>query len=617
MPRSIRIGNAQAFWGDRGDAAAELLALEPDLDFLTLDYLAEVSMSILAMQRERDHQLGYARDFVDVVRTLAPYWSAGGRCRLIANAGGLNPRGCAEACRAAIEDAGCRPLRIGIVTGDDVLDIVRAAFSECAADNFQNLDTGASLSDSVHRLVTANAYLGAAPITQALSEGADIVITGRVADPSLVVAACIHHFGWTDADLDRLAGATVAGHLVECGTQVTGGISTDWLAIPDATHIGFPIVDVAEDGSCVVSKPRRTGGCVTEWTVKEQLVYEIGDPKNYLSPDVTVSFSSLRVEELTTDRVRVSGALGKPPTQKYKVSATLRDGFRSAGTLTIVGRDAAQKARRCGELVLQRIRDAGFELRDSVIECLGSGACADGVLGSPGPADPSAFNEIVLRVAVEADSKEAVERFSRELMPLITAGPQGTTGYAEGRPRVHPMIRYWPCLIARDAVNTNVEIISTAGTELTSDPQLIRADPMAPAPGIDAAGKSHIRTGASTDGSQGHRSVDIDTKVSLTHLHDIALARSGDKGTGANIGVIARSAEVWEFLQHWLTAERVSEFLSPLGFERVERDELSNLGALNFVVHGVLRQALRTDAQGKTLGQLLLEMPLPDDTRVQ
>ena len=250
-PKPVRIGNAQAFWGDRTDAAAEMLAREPGLDYLTLDYLAEVSMSILAMQRERDPGAGYAREFVEVVRSLVPYWTSGGRCRLIANAGGLNPQGCADGCRTVLTEAGCRPLKIGVVTGDDVSELLSAA--NASSSDFQNLDTHAKLTEVRDRLVTANAYLGARPIVEALAGGADIIITGRVADPSLVVAPCIHHFGWNENELDRLAGATVAGHLIECGTQATGGISTDWLDLPDAAHIGFPIVDVSDDGSCVVT----------------------------------------------------------------------------------------------------------------------------------------------------------------------------------------------------------------------------------------------------------------------------------------------------------------------------------------------------------------------------
>jgi hypothetical protein len=597
MMRSVRIGNAQAFWGDRSDAAAEMLAREPDLDYLTLDYLAEVSMSILASQRERDPAAGFAQDFITVVGSLAPYWSDGGRCRLITNAGGLNPRGCAEACIAALERAGCRSLRIGVVTGDDVLEIVRVAAGDSSSLEFSNLDTGAMVNEVHNRLVTANAYLGASPIAEALADGADIVITGRVADPSLVVAAAIHHFGWSENELVCVAGATVAGHLIECGTQVTGGISTDWLDVPTNAPIGFPIVEVAEDGSCVVTKPRGTGGRVTAMTVKEQLVYEIGDPENYLSPDVTVSFISLVVDDLGNDRVQVSGAIGKRRPATYKVSATYRDGFRSAGTLTIIGRNAATKARRVGELLLGRIREAGFELRDCVIECLGSRVgLYDAV-----PLPSEGFEETVLRVAVESDSRDAVEHFTRELMPFITAGPQGTTGYAEGRPRVHPVFRYWPCLIARDAVVPHVEILSSAKSSAAASPVTVDAKVALDATSVPTSLAEQTTTAYSVDFRD------------PTHLYDIACARSGDKGSSANIGVIVRDGDWWEFLRTWLSADLVAAYFAPGGIESVDRFELPNLGALNFVLRGALRRSLKTDAQGKAMGQLLLELPLPED----
>jgi hypothetical protein len=594
ISKTVRIGNAQAFWGDRTDAAAEMLAQEPGLNYLTLDYLAEVSMSILVMQRERDPSAGYARDFVEVVRSLVPYWNSGGRCRVIANAGGLNPQGCAEACRAVLAQAGCRPLKIGVVTGDDVLALVRAA--NASSSDFQNLDTHAKLHEVRDRLVTANAYLGAWPIVEALAGRADIVITGRVADPSLVVAPCIHHFGWNENELNRLAGATVAGHLIECGTQVTGGISTDWLDVPDAAHIGFPIVEVSDDGSCIVTKPSGTGGRVTEMTVKEQLVYEIGDPDNYLSPDVTVSFLKLTVEDLGNDRVRVSGATGKPRPDTLKVSATFRDGFRAAGTLTIIGRDARAKARRVGAFVFQRVRDAGFTLRDTIIETISSVVSSD-QKDSP---HPEGIEESILRVAVEADEREAVERFSRELMPYITAGPQGTTGYAEGRPRVHQVVRYWPSLISHGAVAPQVKILSSVVGASKSPPAA------APASMAGSAKQGPAPSGHSQLASAG-------AARKPTHLYDIAVARSGDKGTSANIGVIVRRHDWWEFLEKWLTADAVATYFEPMGIESVERFDLPGLGALNFVIHGALRRTLRTDAQGKALGQILLEMPLPED----
>jgi hypothetical protein len=588
MASPVKIGNAQAFWGDRGDAAAELLAREPGLDYLTLDYLAEVSMSILALQREREPAAGYARDFVDVLRSLAPYWQSGSKCRVIANAGGLNPRGCAEACAAALRDAGCRSMKIGIVSGDDVLDVIRGMPNGTTrADRFQNLDTGRPSADMLPRLVTANAYFGAAPIVEALRQGAEIVITGRVADPSLVVAPCVHEFGWLWDDVDRLAGATVAGHLIECGTQVTGGISTDWLEIEDAGNISFPIVEVSADGSCVVTKPQGTGGRVNELTVKEQLVYEIGDPARYLSPDVAVSFLSLKVEDPGNDRVRVSGARGSPAPATYKVSATYRDGYRGAGTLTICGRNAVAKARRAGEIVLQRVRDAGHDLRDAVVECLGSGDCVAGVsIGGP-PSD--ALRETVLRIAVEADSRDAVECFARELMPLITSGPQGTTGYAEGRPHVRPVFRFWPCVIEREAVQPVVELIeSQMGTS-----------PSAATAGLPrTARRCSVTDAVSVRDTVGAR------------LGDIACARSGDKGINANVGVVARTAGHYPIICEQITAERVVEFFRPLGATGVERFELPTLSALNFIVHGVLSRGLRTDAQGKTLGQTLLELPI-------
>jgi len=290
----IRVGNAQAFWGDRPSAAWELIAQEPDLDYLTMDYLAEVSMSILASQRERDPKLGYARDFVQVVSGLAEYWASGGRCRLIANAGGLNPMACAQACIEALEKAGCRSMKIGVVTGDDVLGALMA--TDLGVEVFSNLDSAAPLLEVRDRLVTANAYMGCEGIVEALRAGADIVITGRVADPSMVVAPCVFEFGWEQNDWNRLAGATVAGHLLECGTHVTGGIFTDWLDVPDPTHLGFPIAEISSDGSCTITKSKDSGGCVTPETVREQLIYEIGDPQNYLSPDCSVSFLGLDVK---------------------------------------------------------------------------------------------------------------------------------------------------------------------------------------------------------------------------------------------------------------------------------------------------------------------------------
>jgi Acyclic terpene utilisation family protein AtuA len=454
MTGVLRIGNAGAFWGDRIGAAAELAKLQPDLDYITLDYLAEVSMSILARQRERNPDAGYAGDFIEVVRTLSPILcrESGRRLRIVTNAGGLNPRACAEACRGILSQAGCHSMRIGIVSGDDVLGQLKNG--EGSSDGFVNLETGQPVDTILNSLVTANAYLGAEAILEVLRQGADIVITGRVADPSLTVGPCVHHFGWSLRDFDRLAGATVAGHLIECGTQVTGGISTHWLEVPDPANVGYPVAEVDTDGSCVITKPANTGGRVELRTVKEQLLYEIGDPDNYISPDAVVSFLALSVTETGPDRVRISGARGGPPTGTYKVSATYRAGYRASGTLTVFGRDAVSKARRCAHVVEQRLRQSGYEPQQWHSECLGTGDVVPGVF-----AGGTHGLETVLRLSVADERREVVDRFTRELMPLITCGPQGITGYAEGRPRVHEVVGYWPCLIDRRSVIPRTEIL--------------------------------------------------------------------------------------------------------------------------------------------------------------
>ncbi len=444
MHRPLKVANACAFWGDQPEAAARLVAAEPTLDFLTLDYLAEVSLSIMAIQRAKDPTAGYARDFVDVLRSLVPFYQAGGETRIVTNAGGLAPAVCATACREILRAAKLSHLKIAVVTGDDVL----SALKETSAA-FANLETAAPRSSISDRLVTASAYLGAGPIADALRAGADIVITGRVADPSLTVGPCLAHFGWQTADFDRIAGATVAGHLIECGTQVCGGFSTDWLDLPLPQDIGFPIAEISVDGSCVITKPAFTGGAVTVPTVKEQLLYEIGDPGNYLSPDATVSFLTLQVEATGENRVRISGATGRAPPPSYKVSATYRDGFKAHGQLTIFGNDAVKKARHAGVALLTRLRDAGCVYRETLVECLGTGASVRGIASR---VSDTHLVETVLRVSVAADTKDPVERFTKEIAPVVTAGPQGVTGYATGRPKVLPIFGYWPCLIDREQV---------------------------------------------------------------------------------------------------------------------------------------------------------------------
>jgi len=454
MADVLRIGNAQGFWGDDVDAPARLVSQAPELDYLTLDYLAEVTLSIMAIQRSRDPNMGYARDFPYVVKSLAPYWKEGHPVKVVANAGGLNPRACAQACIEALRDAGVTDKTVALVTSDDVLETLKAMAA--AGEPFTNMDTGEPIQPIVDQLVTANAYFGARPVVEALEQGADIVITGRIADPCMALAPCVHHFGWSWDDLDPLAQGIVAGHILECGAQVTGGLATDWLDIPDPANIGFPITEVREDGSFIVTKPENTGGIVNEFTVKEQLLYEMGNPGDYMSPDVRVDLLNMSVTEVEKDRVELKGAKGSPPPADFKVSATYRDGYRASGQLTIFGRNAVEKAKRSGQIILDRLKRAGYEYDQSNIECLGANACAPGVL------EQADILETVLRISVADQDKDAVERFSKEIAPLVCSGAQGTTGYAGGRPRVQPIFGFWPCLISAERVRPVVEIVEAS-----------------------------------------------------------------------------------------------------------------------------------------------------------
>jgi hypothetical protein len=453
MAKVLKIGNAQAFWGDRNEAAAELLQQEPELDFLTLDYLSEVSLSIMAVQREKDASAGYAKDFLDVVTSLIPFWNKGARVKVITNAGGLDPLGCAGAIVKLLKGNVRRALKVCCITGDSVLDTIRA---DPANPSYSNLDTGKPISTIMDRLTTANAYLGAKAIAEALHEGADIIVTGRIADPSMVVAPCVAAFGWHWEEYDKLAQATVAGHLIECGTQVTGGISDGWMHLKDHASIGFPIVEVDADGGFVVTKGKGSSGAVTIDSVKEQLLYEIGDPAAYLSPDVSLSMLSLALKEEAPNRIRVSGAVGKAPPRTLKVSGTYKDGFKAEGSLVIYGRDCRAKAKICGEVILERMKKAGFVPDRSLIECLG---CGDVVPGIPSSANSL---ECVLRVCVADHRREALEYFSKQFAPLVTAGPPGTTGYTTGRPAIRPVFGYWPCLIEASLVSPQLTLMEIA-----------------------------------------------------------------------------------------------------------------------------------------------------------
>jgi hypothetical protein len=449
--KRVRIGNGCGFWGDNLDAPI-LLAQHGRLDYLTLEYLAELTMSILALQKQRNPQAGYATDFLDVLQRLIPILKSQPNLKVITNAGGMNPHGCASRARALLDEAGLKERIVATVSGDDLFPQIDTllASSGCLA----NLDTGEPLSTVRSRLVSANAYLGSAPIVQALESGASLVITGRVADACLTVAPAVHEFGWRWDDWDRLAAATVAGHLIECGAQATGGLWCNWQELQDLANVGYPLVEMEADGAFDITKPPGSGGAVNRETVAEQLLYEVGDPAAYLTPDVSADFTSLSLKETAADVVRVEQVRGKPTTDTYKASIAYRDGFTASGTLVLAGPEAVRKAHFCGEILLERLRRAGVKPEHHHIECLGAGDCVPGV--TPAIGDPP---EVVLRVAVRDSRRAVVERFTKELAPLVTSGPPGVTGYTTGRPTAREVFAYWPALVSKHLVTPEVQVV--------------------------------------------------------------------------------------------------------------------------------------------------------------
>jgi hypothetical protein len=454
--RRVRIGNGCGFWGDNVDAPV-VLAEHGQLDYLTLEYLAELTMSILALQRQRDPGAGFAADFLDVLERLGPILRAQPGLKIVTNAGGMNPAACADRARASLENAHLADRRIAIVSGDDLMPRLDEVLAQGHA--LSHLDTGEPLATVRDRVVSANAYLGSPPIAEALHLGAAIVITGRVADASLTLGPAAYEHRWAWDDWDRLAAGSVAGHLIECGAQVTGGLWCGWRDIADYAGIGYPIAEMEANGDFTITKPPGTGGRVNRETVAEQLLYEVGDPAAYLTPDVTADFTSVTLSETGDDVVRVTGARGRPAPDSYKVSIAYRDGWAAAGTLVVAGPEAARKGRLCGAIVLERLRRAGVVPEHSHVETLGAGACLPGA--AKDPCDPP---EVVLRLAIRDHRRSVVERFSKELAPLVTSGPPGATGYTTGRPQLREVLAYWPALIARKAVPPRVHLLGKGDT---------------------------------------------------------------------------------------------------------------------------------------------------------
>jgi len=579
----VRIGGASGFWGDSMLGAPQLVN-SGQIDYLVFDYLAETTMAILAAARSKKPELGYATDFVDIaMKAVLPEVMRRG-IKVVANAGGINPQGCADALKALADSLGLAP-RIAVVLGDDI----SAQMPRLREQGTRDMFTGEALPE---KIISANAYLGAFPIAQALSMGADIVITGRGVDSAATLGPLIHEFGWTPDDLDALAGGSLAGHIVECGCQATGGLHTDWERVEDWAHMGYPIIECHADGSFEVTKPAGTGGLMARAAVAEQLLYEVGDPGAYLLPDVVCDFRAVVIHQVAPDRVRVSGAQGRPPTDSYKVSATQLDGYRCAGTMVIIGIDAAAKARRTGEAVIARTR--GILQSLGMPDYTSANVTLFGAETLYGPhARTSASREVMVRISVTHPMKQALEIFAREIAPSGTSWSPGTTGPSAGRPSASPNIKPLSLLVKKSDVSVQVVVdgqsmpaVIPTGTGHAAPPA-----PQAPATWVDPVGAK--------------------VEVPLVRL---AWARSGDKGDISNIGIIARDPAWMPLIWARLTPEVVKTYFAHLVKGEVQRFYLPGIQAMNITMNDALDgggpASNRMDPLGKGMGQMLLDLPI-------
>lgn len=453
MKQQIRVAAGQGFWGDLLEAPIRQVEGGP-IDYLMLDYLAEVTMSILQKQKTRDPNAGYAKDFVPLMRRILPA-CVERDIKVTANAGGVNVKGCATAVLEVARDLGLGgELRIGIVTGDDIMSRLDDLLSR--GIELRNMDTDEPLSLVRDRIQSANAYLGAGPMVEALDKGAQIVITGRATDTGLTLAPLMHEFGWQSSDWNKMAAGTIAGHIIECGAQASGGnCQFEWESIPDLANVGFPIAEASPDGSFVITKHERTGGRVNVQSIKEQLVYEMGDPHEYITPDCVADFTTIRLAGDGANRVRVYGIEGRPATDSLKVSISYSAGFKAVGTLVYAWPDAYAKAQAADRILRSRLERLGLQFDQLLTEFVGVNATH----GRLAPSPQSDIAEVQLRVGVRSSDKSAVERFTKELAPLILTGPPAVTGFAGGRPKVEEIVAYWPALIPKTEITPIVEVL--------------------------------------------------------------------------------------------------------------------------------------------------------------
>ncbi len=593
MAKVVKIGGAGGFLGDSSVSTPQLLRAG-GLHYIILDYLAEATMAALGRMKSANPSEGYARDFTEWVwkDNLRDLKAQG--VKIVTNAGGVNPRACRDRMEVLAREAGL-DFKIAIVEGDDLTP----RLDELAKSGATEMFTGAAFPDPA-KVFTANAYLGARPIAAALAAGADMVITGRVVDSALTLGPLMHEFGWTDGDVDQLSAGSLAGHVIECDAQATGGLFTDWEDVPDWAHIGYPIIECHADGDFVVTKPPGTGGLVSPAAVAEQILYEVGDPQAYALPDVVCDFSQVRVEAVGEHRVRVTGAKGFPASGKYKVCVTFNDGARFLGAMPVVGRDAARKAKRQAEAVIERVgemlRDRNLPpFRDTRIELLG----AESSYGANARAEAQATREVVARIGAEHDDPAALQLMMREFASPTTSMSVGSTGWFGGQPTISPVSRVFSILLPREEIPATVDVAGRQFQVGAEEPDQPFSPDMIVRPAVDTAEAE-------------------DTPMARVELIKLAWARSGDKGDAFNIGVIARRPELLPWLRRALTEERVQTFFAH-EFEgaqspQVIRYEVPGLNALNFhciqSLGGGQFASLRLDPLAKGKAQQLLDMEI-------
>ncbi|MDA3954211.1 MAG: DUF1446 domain-containing protein [Bacteroidales bacterium] len=600
MKTKIRIGNAGGFWGDDLNAFNRQL-IGGELDYIVADYLAEITMSILRKQNIKNPELGYVTDFVDQILDNAEL-IVEKNVKIISNAGGINPYECAKKIIQGLHEKNIN-LKICIVDGDNIYDKIDEFYPKLTS--FKNLETKEDFKNIKELVESANVYLGLLPIVKALENGADIIIAGRITDTTLTMAPAFFEFGWKINDWNKIATSLIAGHIIECGAQASGGNYTDWHKVKKWDNFGYPIINMFNDGTFEVTKHEGTGGLINTDVVKEQLLYEMGDPCNYISPDVVVDFTTIQLEANGPDCVKVYGIKGKPSTSSYKVSMSYRDGYKASGSIIISGNNALDKAKTMKSLFWKRL-NLDFEKTNT--EYVGYNACHKNLAPVIEP------NEILLKFSVYDYDKTKIEDFSKSIAPIILSSPLGVSVIG-GRPAIQSVMAYWPALIDKKNLNSFVKILDNKG-------EIEKTIEVSSVTGFENNAPQSISSSKQISSDNYHN-----TKIELpdqntikVKLNKICLARSGDKGNMVNIGVIARSKEIYDFINKHITADFIKDMFKEMCKGKVTRFELDNLLAMNFLLDESLdgggTKSLMIDAQGKTFASAFLNQDIEIDPKL-